>query len=452
MSLVVETSLPALIPNSKSPSSDTTIYNVAFNRSESVNSAVSVVPGLESVSSVPGLESVCSESFESVDDSITGYSSYNNECEINVTEQLLSDDVNERYRAMQYATGGIQLSSIGFAQPPCRIHPREAKLNAELRQWTYDIVAPWRLGLENQIDEYNTMCTYLFPDASDERLLVMGKLANVQFVHDDLIDGRLMNDSSDYMGAVQTLLADHNVLKAGVKDILYVLNTGKKPESVSYSPDVAELLMLDYYAEAAEGFLRLSNADWMKRFMQHMVLFYKNQIDSVTKKMRFNSCAEFVEYRTVNSGLMHMVDLVEFSLDTYMPQEVLDNEVIRSMQRNLMLIGCLSNDIFSFEKETLRDGKEQHNLVHVAMTTEGLSLRQAVEKTAGILTDNLNNFYEKMEVVKTWNRPDILRYCVGLEAETLGGWPWQLSTCRYLSELSPFAELLPKHKRARFLA
>jgi len=149
-----------------------------------------------------------------------------------------------------------------------------------------------------------------------------------------------------------------------------------------------------------------------------------------------------VEYRAANSGMLHSVDEVEFAQNNYMAPGILENQVIKDMQQNVVLVGSLSNDIFSFEKETIRDGLHHANLVHVAMTTEGLSIKEASEKTSAIVRCHMDSFYSSMSEVDNWHLPAVSKYCIGLENFLLGCWPWQLSTKRYCSVSSPFTELL----------
>eukprot|EP01116_Phalansterium_solitarium_P023050 TRINITY_DN787_c0_g1_i1.p1 TRINITY_DN787_c0_g1~~TRINITY_DN787_c0_g1_i1.p1 ORF type:complete len:475 (-),score=203.56 TRINITY_DN787_c0_g1_i1:723-2147(-) len=345
-----------------------------------------------------------------------------------------------------YQPGAIKLADIACPQPDCRIHPNATVVNQQLKDWTIDMLKPFELGIEDYIDEYNTMAAYVFGDASDERLTVIGKLSNLQYVHDDMIDGRrIANASGPYAFALYTLAKNPKVLLAGCRDIMITLATAHKPTPV-YGRDVEEMMLLDYYLEAAEGFHRLSNPAWMKRFSKNLKIFYESQVNSASKPQSFSSCAEFVDYRAANSGMLHSIDEVEFAQDNFMPTEILEHAVIKEMQQNVILVGSLSNDIFSFEKETIRDGMHHANLVHVAMTTEGLNIEKAAQKTAAIVRDNMDTFYRLMAEVDTWNRPDVSRYCVGMENFLLGCWPWQLSTDRYRSETSPFAELLlPKY-------
>jgi len=236
---------------------------------------------------------------------------------------------------------------------------------------------------------------------------------------------------------------------AGCRDILTVLATGKKPNEARYSAAVADLLLLDYYQEAAVGFRSMSNPLWLRRFAKNLKVFYESQVSSSTKPAQFGSCAEFVDFRSANSGMLHSVDEVEFAMNTYMPDEILENRVIKEMQQCVVLVGSLSNDIFSFEKETIRDGMYHANLVHVAMTTENLSVEQASRRTADIVRANVETFQQLKGEVATWDMPNVSKYCCGLEDFLLGCWPWQLSTSRYRSPTSPFAELLTVSKGPR---
>jgi len=312
------------------------------------------------------------------------------------------------------------------------------------------MVCPLGLHLEKFISEYNTMGSYVFPHASDERLTVIGKLSNLQYVHDDIIDGRrIRNACGAYAGALASLKCNPKLFMSGCRDILTVLATGKLPEETKYSPEVSALLLLDYYQEAALGFQSMSNPQWIRRFSKNLKVFYESQISSCDKPSEFTSCADFVEFRSANSGMLHSVDEVEFALDTYMPEAILGHRVIKEMQDCVVLVGSLSNDIFSFEKETIRDGMHHANLVHVVMTTEDLTLEQAAIRTADIVRDKVETFARLKDEVDGWNMPDVSQYCVGLEDFLLGCWPWQLSTSRYRSPTSPFAELLVVSKMPR---
>jgi len=312
------------------------------------------------------------------------------------------------------------------------------------------MVSPLGLHLEKFISEYNTMASYVFPGASDERLEVIGKLSNLQYVHDDIIDGRrLRNASGVSADALASLKNDPKLFMSGCKDIMTVLATGKLSAESRYTPAVSNLLLLDYYKEAAVGFHTMSNPLWIRRFAKNLKVFYESQISSSTKPSNFACCADFVEFRSANSGMLHSVDEVEFALNTYMPDDILNHRVIKEMQQCVVLVGSLSNDIFSFEKETIRDKMHHANLVHVAMTTENLTLEQASRRTADIVRENMDTFARLMSEVDQWNMPDVSRYCVGLEDFLLGCWPWQLSTSRYRSPTSPFAELLLVDKSAK---
>jgi len=349
-----------------------------------------------------------------------------------------------------YIPGCIRLSDIGYSQPAHTVHPHAAAVNQELRDWTMQMVCPLGLHLEKYINEYNTMASYVFPRASAERLQVIGKLSNLQYVHDDIIDGRrLGNATGIYAEALRSLKKQPALFIAGCRDILTVLATGKTPTDVKYGPEVSKLLLLDYYQEAALGFRSMSNPQWLRRFAKNLKIFYESQVSSSTKPSEFGSCAEFVEFRSANSGMLHSVDEVEFAMNTYMPDEILENRVIKEMQQCVVLVGSLSNDIFSFEKETIRDRMYHANLVHVAMTTENLTVELASRRTADIVRANVETFQRLQEEVETWGMPNVSQYCCGLEDFLLGCWPWQMSTSRYRSPTSPFAELLIVSKAPR---
>jgi len=241
-------------------------------------------------------------------------------------------------------------------------------------------------------------------------------------------------------------MGNKKLLKAGVLDILHVLKTGEMPDSWAYPypPKVKDILLLDEYQEAAEDIIRLSPPYWRERFNKSLLDFYMHQVSAATQELpNFSSCEELGEFRKSNSGLYHTTDFIEFCVGAFLTPESVNDAVLKEMRSCVMFIAAISNDIFSFEKETMRDGLEtQVNMVYFAMHHERLSLRKAVARTAKMVHAQLMLFFELKEKLTIWHQPNVPEYVQALQDHMLGWWPWQLDTVRYRSATSPFAELV----------
>mmetsp|Transcript_28513 Transcript_28513/g.46044 ORF Transcript_28513/g.46044 Transcript_28513/m.46044 type:complete len:139 (+) Transcript_28513:316-732(+) len=135
--------------------------------------------------------------------------------------------------------------------------------------------------------------------------------------------------------------------------------------------------------------------------------------------------------------MLPTVDLVEYAYGCYLPGAVRQHPDVQKAVSLSVLISCLMNDLFSYEKEVLRYGS-RFNLLAVMMNANDLTFDEAVD----CAVRKLNNLMDAFPATTPdLEGADLKLYYQALRDIVNGAWFFQISTNRYRSRSSPFPEL-----------
>lgn len=278
------------------------------------------------------------------------------------------------------------------------------------------------------IQEYNTMSAYLFPRTTTERLVAIGLFNNLLYFIDDVYDRNKHNPEAD------DEIHMRHVFENCFKIIFYGL-----------TPDDDHRLYPVCF-ELHRQFKKLGSDTWLRRFTFNLLQHLKATTYSLGDIMKDNSdgVAEYIRLRELDSGMHPTINFIEFAYDICLPDEVLNHPFIRRIGLHCARYAGLLNDIFSYEKEVLALGSE-FNLLSVMMTYYELSFEEAVHESVMLLNQCVEDFLHDEQRIPRWEDERVNQmvqlYVQGLHDQMIASWHWQISTNRYRSPNSPFAEL-----------
>jgi hypothetical protein len=157
------------------------------------------------------------------------------------------------------------------------------------------------------------------------------------------------------------------------------------------------------------------------------------------------------------SGMPHTVKLIEFSSGVFIHREELNRFGIQAEFERLNwvvgLIGCLMNDLFSFEKEVI-DNHSDSNLVTILMLNDlRMDLITALKQGCAIVQNLLVEFAGLIQqigakistivdesVISLQEKLDT--YLLGVKKCVQACWTWQVYTKRYKRPYSIWQETL----------
>jgi hypothetical protein len=184
--------------------------------------------------------------------------------------------------------------------------------------------------------------------------------------------------------------------------------------------------------------------DFVKLYCHHIDMAHKDCNSYSTNQVV--GLEEYMYQRSHISGMPHTVKLIEFSTGSFIhPNELASLRILDEVERLnwvVSLVGCLMNDLFSFEKEVI-DKNTDSNLIAVLMSNDThLSLGDALHKSGAIVCDLLEEYLSitnRIELIISKDLDESYLAIKGKLGEYLSGikrcvqacWKWQVSTKRY---------------------
>jgi germacradienol/geosmin synthase len=146
---------------------------------------------------------------------------------------------------------------------------------------------------------------------------------------------------------------------------------------------------------------------------------------------------DYVEMRRKTGGTEFSITLASQLLAEHIPAEVFATPPMRALALTFADIGPLRNDIFSYEKETDREG-DINNGVLVVQRFLGCSLQHAADVLNDLTSARLQQFQlaaaELTELtLDSQTERALRRYIQGLQDWMAGDLAWSLVTGRYQS-------------------
>ncbi|MGW8955494.1 terpene synthase family protein [Streptomyces sp. NPDC055709] len=275
---------------------------------------------------------------------------------------------------------------------------------------------------------YMTMNAFLHSTASLERLVTIGKLYALFFFLDDNAD------IAASLGLEE--LARLAVLR---KRLTHLLNSGH----LSAGHGVEERIT----AELFEELRRVEPpADWLHLFTAATRMYCQQTLVDwrTAASGSVLSVDEYIEARLHTSGMYSVVLLLEFGDARYLRRDRMEaiEPRLDRLRRLCAVLGALINDLFSFEKEFLRE-RSDYNLVPVILLNQPeLPLAEGLACAAALIRGHLREFIALREEVgaQAVEHGPLAVHLHSLELAVQATWAWQLATTRYRREQSLFQE------------
>jgi hypothetical protein len=274
----------------------------------------------------------------------------------------------------------------------------------------------------------NTMCRYLHPDATLDRLVALNMFYNLLWYMDDTLvsaQERSMDEDDLWLRNLYSHLGP-------------ILLEGKMPEESH--------VIYDCCLKLRELFVKFCPDWWMKKLvkmvdthlnsttlcMDHILVDGKPDVD------------KFLELREIDSAMPLTIEMIFLEMGVFLTDEILENPIVHELTAITSLYGFLTNELFSYHKEVILAGS-RFNLINVLMEARNISFEEAVHEAVVFINSKVDSFLEYEKKLPDFGDPEINRqvklYVQGLRNEFLGSWHWQWTTNRYRSVESPFPEL-----------
>ncbi|WP_336709497.1 MULTISPECIES: terpene synthase family protein [unclassified Cedecea] len=189
-----------------------------------------------------------------------------------------------------------------------------------------------------------------------------------------------------------------------------------------------------------QEYARRLSKEQQRRFSQNIRNYLSSLRWEVTarNKSALPGLLTFVEIRRDTGAVRVVLDIIEFCLNDEIPAIIADSLELQLLKNCTIDVICMSNDLFSFEKERSRG--DVNNLVLVLEQNAGCSRAEAVTRIYGLVLDRQNLFMETRHRLETLleetpltqtQRESIRRYVEGMAHWMRANLDFSLSTPRY---------------------
>ncbi|HVI47212.1 MAG TPA: hypothetical protein VM802_20205 [Chitinophaga sp.] len=306
-----------------------------------------------------------------------------------------------------------------------RPHPYSRQLKRFAQEFgeQYDI---WLANAEH----YITCAIYLFPTANLYRMVTILKNCAVDFYLNDVMGREVFAHLSK--GEQRAA----NVIRKRIAALETPFHTVPQAHNI----ERANAEMMREMSETAP-------AKWFDAFLKMYNYHIEvTHLDCNTDSLGYTpSIEEYVEMRGHISGMHHTIQLIEYSDGQFLDWDWMDRAGITQDMKRLQYvtaaIGCLMNDLFSFEKEVIDNSSDSNLLMIIALNDSNLSLKEVIRQSANIVRDLLVEFSELVNQVRTRGYQQLPAdsemvdkldaHIGGLERCVQASWMWQVFTKRY---------------------
>ncbi|MEV0644167.1 germacradienol/geosmin synthase [Phytomonospora sp. NPDC050363] len=317
---------------------------------------------------------------------------------------------------------------------PARLNPNLEAARAHTKTWAYDmgmlgpVLDDEVVWTEEDFDgmDYAGLCAYTHPDASGPRLDVVTDWYTWVFYFDDHFL-EAFKKTGDLQGASDYLDRLATFMPASIADM---------PEPSN--PDERGLadLWIRTIPHMSDG--------WRERFTEstrNLLLDCVWEMSNINGD-RVPNPIDYVEMRRKVGGAPWSADIVEYSLGIEVPGAIAASRPMRVLKDAFSDGVHLRNDIFSYQRETEREG-EVNNGVLVVEKFFGVPAQQAAEVVNDLITSRLHQFENTTLTelpplfedngLDPGERHQALSYVKGLQDWQSGGQEWHMRSNRYMN-------------------
>lgn len=308
---------------------------------------------------------------------------------------------------------------------PFQPHPASKAIIQSARQFCID----HGIWLDNA-QHYITCQLFLYPTASYERMLVMTKNNAIDYYLNDTYGRDLFKSLSE----------EQQRAAAAVIERMSHLDENMDLIADAQPVERANAKML---AEIRDSSPKAWFSEFLRLYNYHLEVTHRNCNTSALGYVP--AIAQYVDMRYHTSGMPHIVLLLEYAEANFLDWGWLnDTGLTPSLQRIHWLIaafGCLSNDLFSFEKEVIDNGADANLLAAIALNEPSWQLTEVIYHAATMVKDILREYFDLLSGI----RKQVKDLCAAFPAESSGmtqhldciercvqaSWMWQVHTQRY---------------------
>ncbi|MFD9123197.1 terpene synthase family protein [Kitasatospora sp. NPDC059571] len=332
--------------------------------------------------------------------------------------------------AFDYARFRIADYCAGF-----RPNPAARETEEKVRTWAQE----FGLWIPDVTEHCNDLASYLYPEAPADRLATIGKNFAIDWYINDTIGRERVAGLAPEGKRAAALTREH------LLQVSRTLQTGPDAAPVDHA-------CLDMLQELRAG---SNNApQWYTHFLSVWTghLRTMGHDGNASAGGTVPTAAEYLQTRIDISGMPHTIALGEFATDTYLNWVALDRDALaaRRLRWLCAAIGCLSNDLFSFEKEFIRHRSDSNLIPVLLLNHPHLTLDDAVVRAitrvrkhtveyircARSLTSRANELPQPLCM-------PLQEFVRATESCVKATWTWQLLSQRYRFPGSIFEETRP---------
>lgn len=287
------------------------------------------------------------------------------------------------------------------------------------------------IWLENG-KQYITCALYLFPDSPLYRIIPIVENCAMDFYLNDIMGREVYGQLSkkEQRDAKQII---QRLTKVDARLRLRANATLVEKANIKILRKISDASPTDWFVK----FLELYN--------QHLKAAHQNC--NTEARYHIPNVEEYNVDRCHISGMPHTVAFIEFSSGVFLSWSWLDeyglSDTMKQLHWQFSLFGCLSNDLFSFEKECIDNCSDSNLVTIVALNHPDWELKRAIEEAARIVSRTLEASIEAISVIKarlaqiSISGQDIdqvqavEKHLQGVERGLQGAWLWQTFTKRY---------------------
>jgi germacradienol/geosmin synthase len=275
--------------------------------------------------------------------------------------------------------------------------------------------------------DYALLCAYTHPDASAKELdLVTDWYVWVFYFDDHFLE--IYKRPQDQVGAKEYL----DRLPA----FMPVHQDGPPPEPTNS----VERGLADLWART----IPTMSVEWRARFFESTKSLLEESIWELANisESRVPNPIEYIEMRRKVGGAPWSADLVEHAVNAEVPAKIAASRPMRVLKDTFSDGVHLRNDIFSYQRETEREG-ELNNGVLVAERFLGYDTQRSADVINDLLTSRLQQFENtavtelpslfEEQGLDPVERLNVMKYVKGLQDWQSGGHEWHLRSSRYMN-------------------
>jgi len=346
------------------------------------------------------------------------------------------EDLRQQLAQLQQTKISLKTIMPVFAEFGCKPlrHKDHEQIDAEMMR----ICRQYNMWNEKTGDNYNSMTACIIPNGHPKRVEVISLCFALNWYWDDASGDDIMN----------RLTEEEKVeAKLNVKGMQHLLMTGKfGRETPSDCERAFEYLLSQLQM--------MSPPSWMSRFRrglkEHMEQGYEER--SPRSVVSIGSWEKFVDIRRAHSAMDPTTFNVEFCCQAFSHPTIFkflglaaDYEEVRS---HLTILGGISNDVISFEKEFIDEGMWFGAVQYLFLTRPEMTLEDVLVEIGKVIDHStqricllLKHFRTTIQLSDIPEKQEMLDYCQGLEDLAISCYGWQLATKRYKRIDSMFYEL-----------